>query len=285
MRRGHPWSVHDGASFAELFRKREQQEQAEMPTGPIPAEAKVVHLASLQGGMLPTRGELAAIEPFERGLARPTGYNRAWSVHCGEAFANHVLRGCGRAPNERVLLLVNPDRLPVRLPPPSDADSALAAPSVRRWWNLRRLNLRRAASQEKSAARSALPSRVLAAAVGDSQAVDVGTVRDWLSGGGSVDAVSDSGWTLLMAAVNFGHRLLALELLQRGASPHTRQPRGSTALHLASLQGLPKMVSLLLEARADVNAQDDKGVSPIMVATLKGHAAIVQLLMRAGTLT
>jgi len=125
-----------------------------------------------------------------------------------------------------------------------------------------------------------LPESVFSAACAHP---DVGLIREWLAGGGDVNAREGArGWTLLMAAAVHDHNLLVVELLQRGASTEVVQHTGSTALSLASMRGSLRAVQLLVQAGADVNAADSMGVTPFMGAAIKGHRRIAEILLRAG---
>ena len=108
-------------------------------------------------------------------------------------------------------------------------------------------------------------------------------LRLWLGDGGDINArEAQRGWTMLMGACAFGQRLVALELLQRGASSDEETRQGATALHFASMVGALKCVELLVEAMADVNAADSMGVTPLMSAALKEQKGVAEVLVRAG---
>jgi len=125
-----------------------------------------------------------------------------------------------------------------------------------------------------------LPEAVFAAA---GSAYDMQVVRSHLQAGGDINAQDASrGWTLLMAASVYDHKMLVMELLQRGANTEVRQHYGCTALAVASMRGSQRAVELLVDASADVNAADHMGVTPFMSAVTKGHKRIAELLLRAG---
>lgn len=54
---------------------------------------------------------------------------------------------------------------------------------------------------------------------------------------------------------------------------------GQTALMLAVSHGRVDMVSMLLEAGADINIQDDDGSTALMCAAEHGHIDIVKLFL------
>ena len=54
---------------------------------------------------------------------------------------------------------------------------------------------------------------------------------------------------------------------------------GETLLILASQIGNAKVVSKLLEAKADINCQDNEGYTALMIASFKGYSDIVGLLL------
>jgi ankyrin repeat protein len=90
--------------------------------------------------------------------------------------------------------------------------------------------------------------------------------------------------TLLMHAV----QLLSMDaltlLLSTGASVHSRNMRGQTALHLVAQRSEPLaayLASILLEHGADVNAEDEQGLTPLLLAARFGSASLLgQLLER-----
>jgi ankyrin repeat protein len=61
----------------------------------------------------------------------------------------------------------------------------------------------------------------------------------------------------------------------------SRTLMGKTALHLAVESGDTNMVTLLLQAGADVNAKGDS-VTPLHLAAFAGHAQITETLLTAG---
>jgi ankyrin repeat protein len=72
-------------------------------------------------------------------------------------------------------------------------------------------------------------------------------------------------------------------LLREGADVNSAHGDGMAALHWAALHGDAEIISLLLEARANVHARTRlAGYTPLLVAAENGHAAAVQLLLAAG---
>ena len=72
------------------------------------------------------------------------------------------------------------------------------------------------------------------------------------------------------------------DLLDGGADPNEVQPDGSTALHLAALQGDALSAQYLIEAHANVTAVNRYGVSALWLASRNGDAPMVQQLLAAG---
>ena len=90
----------------------------------------------------------------------------------------------------------------------------------------------------------------------------------------------------LVEAVEEGneHKVRML-LLYGGASPNTVIPGFGklTILHSATINGFTNIVSMLLEAGADIASnKNSRGYTPLHVAAEKGHAAIVRLLIQHG---
>ena len=70
------------------------------------------------------------------------------------------------------------------------------------------------------------------------------------------------GTPLLVAASRREAAVIGV-LLEAGANPSFRGPKGQTALHFAAVRGNWEGVSRLLEHRAQANATDDDGQTPL----------------------
>ena len=68
-------------------------------------------------------------------------------------------------------------------------------------------------------------------------------------------------------------------LLAEGAYPSSKNTKGETPLHFASLPGPAR---LLLKHGADVSAKDSAGASPLQYAATSGRGAMVRLLLQYG---
>ena len=69
------------------------------------------------------------------------------------------------------------------------------------------------------------------------------------------------------------------------AQPHElaqRDEHGNTPLHLAAWENDPAIVSLFLEAGADIDARNDLDRTPLMQAAYRGNLATVTLLLEKG---
>ncbi len=55
-----------------------------------------------------------------------------------------------------------------------------------------------------------------------------------------------------------------------------------TAMMFATLEGRERVVSLLLDWKADVNATDAEGISSLMLAGNEGRTEIARLLIKHG---
>jgi ankyrin repeat protein len=71
-------------------------------------------------------------------------------------------------------------------------------------------------------------------------------------------------------------------LLESGIGTHEKSLNGLTALHLATQNGYPEVVKLLLERKAHVNAADDEGKTPLNYAVDARNQEIAQLLSMNG---
>ena len=68
-----------------------------------------------------------------------------------------------------------------------------------------------------------------------------------------------------------GHAPTLRLLLARGASVHTRDVWGYTALYLVAFKGTPDAVGVLLQAGSDVNRADSSGQTPLMALARWGQ--------------
>lgn len=102
-----------------------------------------------------------------------------------------------------------------------------------------------------------------------------------LASGADPEQRSDTGETLLMAAVK-GQRKDAVEtLLAAGADPDNTSRLGESSLHLA-VAGDGSILAMLLTAGANPNARDAGGVTPLMLAAAAGRSDNIGLLRAAG---
>ena len=75
---------------------------------------------------------------------------------------------------------------------------------------------------------------------------------------------------------------VVLLLLESGIDIETKDEDGSSALHLACLEGHFEIARILLGAGANPNAKDNIGDTPLVLASLHGHGWIVQILLEYG---
>ncbi len=121
------------------------------------------------------------------------------------------------------------------------------------------------------------------------QAIDrenIPAIQAALARGESANAVDESGETPLMFASKNGQtRIVRLLLLYAQADPNVPsqswQTPGETALMLACQHNHADIVSLLLDAGADIEQTDNTGKTALMVASEGGHLEIVRQLLGA----
>ena len=94
------------------------------------------------------------------------------------------------------------------------------------------------------------------------EAVAVSDVARCLQSGADLAARGASSWTPLHYAASVGNPEVVTVLLEAGADLEACAEDGLTPLHAASV-GNPKAVTVLLEAGADPNAQTEDGRSPL----------------------
>ena len=105
-----------------------------------------------------------------------------------------------------------------------------------------------------------------------------------------LDLRDDEKYTPLQRAVELSRGPMVQALLAAGADVNQKGRDGGTALHSAAFWGLPEMVRILLNAKADVNAVDENRATPLSEALrVEPHAddrksmqTVIQMLREAG---
>ncbi len=87
----------------------------------------------------------------------------------------------------------------------------------------------------------------------------------------------------LLKAVNDQDYTRTYQLLVRGANPNAADPKGRTALILASQSGFVAGVTVLLENKANVRLTDQLGNTALMWASAGGFTEIVEALLAASS--
>ena len=90
--------------------------------------------------------------------------------------------------------------------------------------------------------------------------------------------VTALGW----AAFN-GHTAVVSLLIEAGADLDARAHYGTTALMSATLQGRVAVVRILVEAGADLTIKDRSGSTALMWATKKGLSEVIEVLRDSST--
>ncbi len=113
---------------------------------------------------------------------------------------------------------------------------------------------------------------------------DLPQVQELLAGGvnPNADAVPRyEGRPALFHAATFGYVEVAQALIEKGANVDYADPSGLTPLMVASLNGPPEMVELLLSSGASVEVSAG-GATPLTEATRKGDPLVLRALLDAG---
>jgi ankyrin repeat protein len=99
-----------------------------------------------------------------------------------------------------------------------------------------------------------------------------------------IEQYSADGFTALGLASFFGHRDVALLLLDTGADPKraSRNALRVSPLHSAVSAGHGAIAALLLERGADPDLEEANGMTPLHTAAGTGNREIVTLLLHAG---
>ncbi len=101
---------------------------------------------------------------------------------------------------------------------------------------------------------------------------------------GFVDQWSPDGFSALHLAAFFGHRDIAVLLLEGGADVDAvaRNPLRVQAIHSAAAGGHTDVVRVLLDYAADPNARQEGGFAPIHAAAQHGNEELYALLVERG---
>lgn len=103
------------------------------------------------------------------------------------------------------------------------------------------------------------------------------------SRGASVDAKDSQGFTPLHHAAGKAKKVATLKaLLQAGADPRARSPRGDTPLHAAARYGWVEGLEALSARGAELEARDDLGLTPLHAAAAAGRIKALELLASKG---
>jgi len=116
------------------------------------------------------------------------------------------------------------------------------------------------------------------------EAIDVnslGTVKNLLNNGLSINSKDNYGWTPLMVAIRQNKPRIVEYLIENGADVNCVSVSGWTPLRIASSAGFTPLVKLLLAAGVDVNFKNDKGETALLSAEKNGHAEVVTLLKQS----
>jgi len=98
---------------------------------------------------------------------------------------------------------------------------------------------------------------------------------------GWVDEISSGGRTVLHEAAITGNAEVVTLLLDAKANINIQDRGGKTALLWAAEKGHKEVVKILLDAKASVNIPGEGGDTPLAQAVLNGHKEIVKMLLDA----
>jgi len=103
-------------------------------------------------------------------------------------------------------------------------------------------------------------------------------VRFLLDNRANAQRRNSHGDTALMLAALLGHEDIAKLMLERKVDPNLPLP-GWNPLHYAAFENRAKIVTLLLNAGADINALAPNGSTALMLAAKLGHLDAVRVLI------
>ncbi len=113
---------------------------------------------------------------------------------------------------------------------------------------------------------------------------DVAQAQSLLEAQADVNAQDPKGFTALIIATYGDHFEVAQLLLKHGADTEKRDIEGRTALMGAAFKGNEREVKLLLDNGAAPNAKDAKGLTSTMYAAMFGRIAIIKMLYAESSL-
>ena len=101
---------------------------------------------------------------------------------------------------------------------------------------------------------------------------------------GSVNHISDHGFSALGIAAHFGHDEIVRYLLTKNADPNLPSQNGYLVfpLHTAVGTGLLSVAKLLIEGNAEVNVLQASRISPLHLAAQNGNIELIILLLENG---
>ncbi len=137
-----------------------------------------------------------------------------------------------------------------------------------------------------TAAYLAAPTSVTAAGVDDLVTAvwgfDAKKVNGLIDSGVDINGKNSQGTTALLLASSFkDNDEMIARLLEKGADPNVRGPKGETALGFAARYSI-KAVKMLLDKGADINAKDDAGWTALKWANQMKQNDIVKFLKDNG---
>lgn len=124
---------------------------------------------------------------------------------------------------------------------------------------------------------------MIAAVRGDNEMAEI-----LLNAGADINAISDTGDTALVKAINFEETEVVKLLLKNGADPELRNPySGESVLHSTARTANVEVMRILLSKNINVNVKDNSGTTPLLVAAsssseLKSKVEIIRALIDKG---
>lgn len=112
---------------------------------------------------------------------------------------------------------------------------------------------------------------------------DITLLRKCIEEGSKIDAKDKNGYTpLFLASFYSGNEECIIALLDAKADINaiTATKPSRTALHCAAMQGLTKIVALLLARGAKPDPKDEFGWTPLLLAVSAGHEECAKLLLK-----
>lgn len=111
---------------------------------------------------------------------------------------------------------------------------------------------------------------------------DLGQLKTYLAGGGSINVTDEYHTTLLHFAADGGQEQVAAFLIEKGLGVNTVNDDGFTPLHNCALHGDSATAALLIAKGATVYVRDNNQMAPLHLCGMNNNVAVAKVLVARG---